>query len=266
MTSDGLTHLGKLTRLRILKIQFTKKLLNITTLAPLLTLQALEILELNSTTTSDAAVAELQALPRLKFLTLADSRITSTAMDSLAACPNLRGVFLDGNKLSADALRELANSPTLAVVSVTGRGLTPDEYLEVAQALPRITLVHPTLREHYAADIAAADWVAGVGNISGGYVPYLKKEFFIPLFQTDVRLTQANVPADELRQLAALKNITSLAIDAPGFTEEQVRTALESLRENPTLERMALSRCKLVHVHFLRNLLRRTCRGCCISL
>lgn len=61
MTSDGLTHLGKLTRLRILKIQFTKKLLNITTLAPLLTLQALEILELNSTTTSDAAVAELQS-------------------------------------------------------------------------------------------------------------------------------------------------------------------------------------------------------------
>ncbi len=131
ITTAGLVHLGRLTRLRSVRLGESR----VDSLDPLIPLAGLEHLDLSGSKVDDAGLAAIGSLPRLKDLELMETPVTDAGLASLRDCANLKEISLDGTRVGNEGLIMLARKmPSLESIGVRRTLVTP-EGVKAAEAV-----------------------------------------------------------------------------------------------------------------------------------
>jgi hypothetical protein len=136
ITTEGLRHLGYLSKLRVLSLHGTR----VTRLEPLRPLTAIGYLCLAYTPVDDSALPVLKDLPRLYDLDLRKTNVTDAGLVTLSGLSALRDLDVSLTKVTDAGLRHLAESKSLRSVTVRSTGVTDAGIAELSKLNPLITV------------------------------------------------------------------------------------------------------------------------------
>jgi hypothetical protein len=136
LSTEGLRHVAKLTKLKRLKLN--GRGITDNDLGLLASLPNLESLELRNATFSGVGFAGLSCLSKLEQLELEGSNITDEAMSCIARMPTLSILGIDNSHLTAAGIEQLAVAPKLQQVQV--RSPVSGDLKRLKQALPNRSL------------------------------------------------------------------------------------------------------------------------------
>lgn len=258
---DGMKHLQKLERLKILRLNETE--VTDAGLTCLDSLENLETLDLQSNQLGDKALDKLATATHLFHLNLSKTNVTGATLNKLAGIHNLRALRLDCcpiNDASLGALAQFKELRTLSLSATNTQGFflpalkeminlqalqlsdceISDDGLSTIPALPRLASLSLNGCRVTGVGLKALSILPGLAELDLGHnfirdddlkdLADFKHLRSLDLFQTEI--TGAAIPF-----LKPLSSLRSLNIDCPGMSSQDAKILEQCLPDCRVLHR-----------------------------
>lgn len=142
VTSQGLKHLARLSRLYMLHLDGTQ--VGDEGLSQLATMRGLAVLSLDETQVTDAGLAQLAKMPNLERLYLNGTKVTDAGLAHLGKLSQLKELSLVNTAISDAGLAHLKGLKHLEMLKVYDTRVTQQGMNELHAALPKCVVWVPT--------------------------------------------------------------------------------------------------------------------------
>lgn len=248
VTGIGFKHLTKLIRLQDAGLQGSAA--SDEGLREVASIGSISKLTLDRCAISDQGARELSRMENLEVLSLRDTNVSDAGLQSLAKCPALVALHLTGSKVTEKGVARF-HAEHQAKLRLLGKldAAAASVHLEFVPALPNIAPERDPNADAIAAIEAAggktAVQEATTGAISVGLDKKSDIDAAISACQqlkllTGLRITDAKLPENTMRQIAEFKMLKTLILNNCGITDDDVvhvgklrNLGVLSLSENP---------------------------------